>query len=68
MFPKVDKTLDLSSILAIINHLFIALLAQALWTCHRHKNTLGSRSNVATNASMKIKGYGLTNKYPSTRD
>jgi len=37
MLLRVDKILNLSSTVAIF---LIALLTDALWTCHRHKNTL----------------------------
>ncbi len=64
MLPRANKTLDFSSTLAIF---LTAFLTQFLPQAQKH---FSSRPNVATNASMKIKvwGYGLTNKYPSTWD
>ncbi len=59
MLPKVDKTLDFSSSLAI---LLIAFSTHVLWTCHMHKNTLdenykpmfGVTNNFFTCDEMKV--------------
>jgi hypothetical protein len=64
MLPKADK----KPLLHTSNHLDY-IFSPSFVDMPQAQKHLGSGSNVATNASLRIKllGYELTNTYPSTQ-
>jgi hypothetical protein len=63
MLPRVDKTLDLSSTLAIYLIIFLAHIV--LRTCHKHKNILASSQMLLQMQAQEVNFDIWAHKYIS---